>query len=120
MSGRQAFVALAVTTALGILGVAPAAAGSDRDRGRDRYGSVRPCSLDGVNPAYHPEIFGNPAAAREFGFVRSPDGTWHTSCAGGVDQAVRDQAVMGSGESTSQRAPHRGKTAPHKAAKSDL
>jgi hypothetical protein len=52
MSGRKAFVALAVTTALGILGAAPAAAGSDRDRGRDRYGSVVPCSLDGVNPAF--------------------------------------------------------------------
>ena len=45
MSGRKAFVALAVTTALGTLGAAPAAAGSDRDRGRDRYGSVVPCSL---------------------------------------------------------------------------
>ena len=76
MSGRKAFVALVVTTALGILGVAPAAAGSDRDRGRDRYGSVVPCSLDGVNPAFHPEIFGNPAAAAAFGFVRSRDGGW--------------------------------------------
>jgi hypothetical protein len=76
MSGRKAFVALAVTTALGILGAAPAAAGSDRDRGRDRYGSVVPCSLDGVNPAFHPEIFGNPAAAAAYGFVRSRDGAW--------------------------------------------
>jgi hypothetical protein len=41
-------------------------------------GFVKPCSLDGVNPAYHPDIFGNPAVAlREFGFVRSKDGTWH-------------------------------------------
>jgi hypothetical protein len=78
MSGRWAFVALAVTTALSILGAASAAAaGSDRDRGRDRYGSVRPCSLDGVNPAYHPYIFGNPAAAYAvYGFVRSRDGAW--------------------------------------------
>ena len=76
MSGRKVFVALAVTTALGILGAAPAAAGSDRDRGRDRYGSVVPCSLDGVNPAFHPEIFGNPAAAAAYGFVRARDGAW--------------------------------------------
>ena len=77
MSGGKAFVALAVTTALGILGAAPAAAGTDRDRGQDRRGSVRPCSLDGVNPAYHPYIFGNPAAAYAvYGFVRSRDGAW--------------------------------------------
>jgi hypothetical protein len=40
-------------------------------------GSVRPCSLDGVNPVHHPEIFGNAAAARAFGFVQSPDRSWH-------------------------------------------
>ena len=28
----------------------------------------------GVDPAYHPEIFGNPAVARSYGFVRSRDG----------------------------------------------
>jgi hypothetical protein len=76
MRGKMALVALAVTPALGILGTASAAAGTDRDRGPDRYGSVRPCSLDGVNPIYHPEIFGNAAAALSFGFVRSRDGAW--------------------------------------------
>jgi hypothetical protein len=40
-------------------------------------GNVRPCSLDGVNPVHHPQIFGNAATAREFGFVQSPDHTWH-------------------------------------------
>ena len=41
-------------------------------------GFVVPCSLDGVNPAYHPSIFGNPRIAREeYGFIRSRDGTWH-------------------------------------------
>ena len=34
------------------------------------------CSLVGVNPVYHPEIFGNPAAARSYGFVQSPDRVW--------------------------------------------
>jgi hypothetical protein len=76
MSGKMAFVALAATTAVGILGAASAAGGTDRDRGRDRYGSVVPCSLVGVNPAYHPEIFGNAAAANAYGFVRSRDGAW--------------------------------------------
>jgi hypothetical protein len=76
MSGRKAFVALAVTVALGVLGTASAAASDRSDRGRDRYGSVVPCSLDGVNPAYHPYIFGNAAAAYAYGFVRSRDGAW--------------------------------------------
>ncbi|HLH97089.1 MAG TPA: hypothetical protein VKW08_18415 [Xanthobacteraceae bacterium] len=41
-------------------------------------GFVIPCSLDGVNSAYHPSIFGNPTLARQqYGFIRSPDGTWH-------------------------------------------
>jgi len=38
--------------------------------------SVRPCSLAGINPAHHPEIFGNPAIAKDYGFVRRPDGSW--------------------------------------------
>jgi len=49
-------------------------------------GFVIPCSLDGVNPAYHPSIFGNPRIAREqYGFIRSRDGTWHVekSCVRG-------------------------------------
>ena len=71
MSGG--FIALAII-ALSILGAASAAAGSDRDRGRGAC--VVPCSLDGVNPAYHPGIFGNPAVARSYGFVKS-HGTWH-------------------------------------------
>jgi hypothetical protein len=75
MSGKKAFVALAVTTALGILSAASAAAG-DRDRGNRERGYVVPCSLAGVNPVYHPEIFGNAATALSFGFVRSRDGTW--------------------------------------------
>jgi hypothetical protein len=35
------------------------------------------CNLRGVNPAVHPEIFGNAAVAASYGFVRSRDGTWH-------------------------------------------
>jgi hypothetical protein len=75
MIGNKAFVALAITTALGILGTVSAAASEHGDRGRER-GYVVPCSLAGVNPAYHPDIFGNAATAYAFGFVRSRGGAW--------------------------------------------
>jgi hypothetical protein len=76
MNGKKAFVAFALTTALGILGAASAAVGSDRsDRGRDR-GYVLRCSLVGVNPVFHPDIFGNAGTAYAYGFVRSRDGAW--------------------------------------------
>jgi hypothetical protein len=75
MIGNKSFTTLSLAVALGILGVASAGA-SDHHRG-DRGGFVMPGSLVGVNPAYHPEIFGNPAAAAAYGFVRSQDGTWH-------------------------------------------
>ncbi len=77
MSGKRAFVMLAITAALGVLGAASAVARDDVDKREERGGSVGPCSLAGVNPAHHPEIFGNPAvAAREYGFIKSRDGTW--------------------------------------------
>lgn len=77
VSRKTAFVALAVTAAVGILGAASAAANEHNDRGRERGGSVVPCSLDGVNPVHHPEIFGNAATAQAYGFVQSADRTWH-------------------------------------------
>jgi len=44
---------------------------------RHCHGWVVPCSLDGVNPAYHPGIFGNPRVAyQEYGFIRARDGSW--------------------------------------------
>jgi hypothetical protein len=50
------------------------------DLDRDHYGSLVPCSLVGVNPAHYPEIFGNPAvAAREYGFIKSRNGTWQVA-----------------------------------------
>jgi hypothetical protein len=56
-------------------------AGKDDNTGDrlDKGGGVVPCSLDGVNPAHHPEIFGNAAVARSYGFVRSPGGTWQVA-----------------------------------------
>jgi hypothetical protein len=56
-----------ITVALGVLGVTSALG---------EVGRVRPCSLHGVNPAHHSEIFDNPTAAREqYGFVQI-DGKW--------------------------------------------
>jgi len=75
MIGKNAFVVVAITTAVGVLGTASAAASDRGDRDRER-GSVVPCSLAGVNPVYHPDIFGNAATAYAFGFVRSRDGAW--------------------------------------------
>lgn len=85
---RTAFAALALTivnvtvlsavlsAVLGALGITPAAASFIGDS-RYRGGYVVPCSLIGVNPAYHPDIFGNPAFAKAYyGFVRGRDGTW--------------------------------------------
>jgi hypothetical protein len=77
MNTRKALVALAAITTLGILDAAALAGTEREDHGQDRGGAVVPCSLAGVNPAHHPEIFGNAAAAKSFGFVQAPDHTWH-------------------------------------------
>jgi len=76
MCGKKAFIAIAVATALGFLSTSPA--WSNFDHTRNKGGFVKPCSLDGVNPVFHRDIFGNPAFARAYyGFVQSRDGTWH-------------------------------------------
>jgi hypothetical protein len=76
LSGSKAFVALTIASAVSVLAVASAFAG-DNAMDRSTGGNVMPCSLAGVNPAVHPHIFGNPAIAKSYGFVRSPDGSWH-------------------------------------------
>ena len=72
MTGNKAFAVIVITTGLGVLGADSAAARSHAHG----TGAVVPCSLDGINPTYHPAIFGNPAVAASYGFVRSADGTW--------------------------------------------
>ena len=105
MSGERHWIAIV----LGLGAFAPASAAWAQGGGYDYefYGGfVKSCSLDGVNPVHHPEIFGNPAAAREFGFVQSRDGTWHVQCSG-----VREPLAADTYASTSQKAPrHHGKT----------
>jgi len=75
MSGTKACVMFAAVTVFGVLGAASATANDRPDRDRER-GGVVPCSLVGVNPVHHPEIFGNAAAAQSYGFVQGPDHTW--------------------------------------------
>ena len=73
---ENALLALALAVALSGGGVASAAASdTSMDKG-ESGGFVQRCSLVGVNPAHHPKIFGNPAVAATYGFVRSPNGTW--------------------------------------------
>jgi hypothetical protein len=62
--------ALSVAIVLGVLGTASAALAGDQTE--ERGGYVLPGSMDGVNPAYHPDIFGNADAAKAYGFVASP------------------------------------------------
>jgi hypothetical protein len=76
MVGNKTFITLSLAAALGVLGAASAVASEHGGRG-DRGGYVVPGSLVGVNPVYHPDIFGNPAVAGEYGFVQSRDGIWH-------------------------------------------
>ena len=78
MPRRKVAVALAAAAAvLGVLGTS-SAAWSYFDGRTFRGGFVKPCSLDGVNPAFHPDIFGNPGLARAvYGFVRGRDGNWY-------------------------------------------
>jgi hypothetical protein len=76
MTAKGAAAALAVFLALLVTtSAAWSSWGFDRPR---KGGFVVPCSLDGVNPAYHPDIFGNPAFARAYyGFIRGHDGGWY-------------------------------------------
>ena len=74
--GKKGTVLLAIAAALAI-GISPATANESAPDHEDTGGAVTPCSLDGINPAYHPKVFGNPAVARTYGFVKALDGTWH-------------------------------------------
>jgi hypothetical protein len=79
MSGKNAFVPRAVIAAVGVLGTTSAAwSSSDRER-QAPYIAVTPCSLDGINPVWHPDVFGNPAVASAYGFIQSKDGSWHVA-----------------------------------------
>ncbi len=77
MTGKNTLIILAAAVVVGVLGAGAAIAKDDIDNRGERGGAVTPCSLIGVNPVHHPEVFSNPAvAARDYGFIRSRDGTW--------------------------------------------
>jgi hypothetical protein len=74
MNEKKALALLAAVIALGVLGTVSAQAQYNYNR---KGGFVVPCSLAGVNPAVHLEIFSDPFIAREeYGFIRLRDGTW--------------------------------------------
>jgi hypothetical protein len=79
---------LAAVAGLGLLGSATAAfAGMYDYESTASPAKPMPCSLAGVNPGYHPDIFGNPAVARAYGYVQAADGSWHVACGARGSQA---------------------------------
>jgi hypothetical protein len=72
-NAKTSFIVLAITTVMAVVG-STSASWAFFGSGRDRGGFVTPCSLVGVNPVYHPGIFGNPAVAASYGFVRTRSG----------------------------------------------
>jgi hypothetical protein len=71
MSSTRSRAVLAIAATFVLVG--PAFAAKDH---HEKGGHVVACSLHGVNPAYHPDIFGNAAAAKAYGFVQSSNGKW--------------------------------------------
>jgi hypothetical protein len=68
MTARKSFIVGAISVTLGIVGVSSAFA---------EVGRVRPCSLHGVNPVHHPEVFKDPETAKEhYGFIQTSQGKW--------------------------------------------
>jgi hypothetical protein len=77
MSGTKDIMFLSAIVSSAILGIISSAFAAGGEIKQPREGGyVVPCSLDGVNPVHHPEIFGNAATAKSYGFVRDRNGTW--------------------------------------------
>ena len=91
MSRKKMLIPL-TAVALGIAGAVSSAQAGARDDAGDRQSCVVPCSLVGVNPVYHPRIFGNPAFAKAYyGFVQGRDHTWY------VEPNCKKPAFIGPG-----------------------
>jgi hypothetical protein len=90
MTGKKAFVPLVIFAILGTTSVAWSQ--MTGDLANETTHAIR-CSLDGFNPSYHSGFDNLAQVKKEFGFVKSPDGTWHLdeSCTGG--RTVRAQAL---------------------------
>jgi hypothetical protein len=94
MTGINAFALLAAIATLGVLG--NASVSWAQFGGGPFGGNVERCSLSGVNPVDHPNIFNDPAVARSYGFVQV-NGTWQVS-----------PSLCGRGRSRAQAAPAAG------------
>jgi hypothetical protein len=74
MTGKRTMIAISAAVALGIVGAASVAKASDKDE--DRGGFVMPGSMVGVNPAFHPDVFGRAGfasrARNAYGYAASP------------------------------------------------
>ena len=107
MTGTKAHILLAAVAAGAVFGTASTSL-AQYGGGTNTHGAVTACSLAGVNPAHHPEIFGNPTIAATYGFVQSSNGTWHVApgCSRGAATyapaaaafAAAGQPVVGIGE----------------------
>jgi hypothetical protein len=73
---KKALIALPLAGALSTGAVVSATASDSSMDKVESGGFVQRCSLVGINPAHHPKIFGNPAVAATYGFVRSANGAW--------------------------------------------
>lgn len=78
MTGTKAYALLAAVAAGAVFCTASTTWAQYGGGNYRSGGSVTACSLSGVNPAFHPEIFGNPAIAATYGFVQS-NGSWHVA-----------------------------------------
>ena len=68
MNGKRNLIVGVIGVTLSIAGISSALA---------EVGRVKPCSLVGVNPVHHPEIFGDANVALEhYGFVQGANGKW--------------------------------------------
>ena len=70
MSGRRTSIAISAAIVLGIVGAATAALANDSGE-NDRGGYVVPGSMVGVNPVYHPDLFGK-AGGGAYGYAPVP------------------------------------------------
>jgi hypothetical protein len=101
----KVFVVIAMTAVLAVLcATSAASAGMEEGEKSEQGGSVTPCSLVGVNPVHHPEIFSDPAIARSYGFVQGPDRVWR---ADGNCIAGRSGSPMAAAPASSVRRKHR-------------
>lgn len=72
MSGNRTLIAMSAAIALGIFGAASAAQANDSGE-NNMGGSVRPGSMDGVNPVFHPGWFGQTSSAgNAYGYAPLP------------------------------------------------